>query len=143
MHITPTASTSKGRGFGALPAIAPPAGASVINSLAFVRKKPARQRAQIAAYWVAGEYILKPTVTNATTIFAVNRAYVSAARNGGNSKPASCSVGPLVRAWTRASSAQRIAFAHAIGAEILFESAIAPALETANAKLNGVAIHST
>jgi hypothetical protein len=92
MHIASITPTSNG--LSTPPAITSPVEVSIINSLVFVRKSPARQRAQIAAHWAAGEYDIQRTVANATAIFAVNRPYVSAARNGGNSKPASCSAGP-------------------------------------------------
>jgi hypothetical protein len=110
--------------------------AAPIN-LVSIRAKPAPERAQFAVRWTQGGVVLRPTVANAAVVFKISPPYIFSARNGGTNKPMPSTVDLLTRAWHRASPAQRVAFAQAIGPELLFESTIAPALEA-----NGSAIHS-
>jgi hypothetical protein len=85
-------------------------------NLVTVYKMGARKRARVAAGWVEGRIHIRPTVTNAATVFNVNGTYVHAARGNGKIAP---KTDPLTSAWNRTNAAERKAFVTA-NAEILW-----------------------
>jgi hypothetical protein len=105
------------------------------------KRRTTSQRAGLAAQLVAGEVVLKPTVTQVVSLLRVSRPYVEIALKATSDRRASLVAGHLKvsqlkssptdqmeMAWNVASSAERIEFARRVGVDRIFDGAIAPVI---------------